>query len=165
MLGQSTPRFVLSLLIGAATVVLLGAGVIFLTTDPLAPSGNGQTAVTIPAVPETRPPPEFGDEAFRRPMFSSNRAPGPDGPPTASADSATTETANGARAAEFSLKGVIIGERGARAALQSDTAPDQTWVGVGDTVDGWKVESINSNRVRLRNGDEVVELKIQGTGQ
>lgn len=166
MFGQSAPRFVISLVIGAAIVALLGAGVIFLTTDPLAPSGNGQAAVEIPAVPETQAPPELGGEAFTRPMFNSQRALGPDGPPaSASTDGANTETADSDVATEFTLKGVIIGERGARAALQSDTAPDQTWVGVGDTVDGWKVESINSQRVRLRNGDEVVELKIQGTGQ
>ncbi len=165
MLGQSAPRFIISLLTGAAIVALLGAGVIFLTTDPLASSGSGQATVAIPAVPETQTAPEPGDEAFRRPMFSRDRAPGPDGPPAAPADGAATETTNDARAADFSLKGVIIGERGARAALQANTAPDQTWVGVGDTVDGWKVESITSSRVRLRNGDEVVELKIQGMGQ
>lgn len=166
MSSQPAPRLVISLVIGAAIVALLGAGIIFLTTDPLAPSGNGQAAVEIPAVPETQPPPEQGTEAFTRPMFNSQRAPGPDGPPaSASTDTASSDTAGSDIASEFTLKGVIIGERGARAALQSDTAPDQTWVGVGDTVDGWKVESINAQRVRLRNGDEVVELKTQGTGQ
>lgn len=166
MFGQSAPRMVISLVTGAAIVALLGAGVIFLTTDPLASSGDGQGDVEIPVVPDMQSPPEQGTEAFTRPMFSRDRAPGPDGPPAAaSSDGASGDTVNAGKASGFTLKGVIIGERGARAALQSDKATEPTWVGSGQTVDGWKVESINSQRVRLRNGDEVVELKTQGTSQ
>lgn len=161
MFGQSAPRTVISLVLGVAIVALLGAGVVFMTTDPLTPSGTGQ-AMEIPAVPETVQPPEPGTEAFERPMFNRDREPGPDGPPAQAGANPSADASGRGDAAKFSLRGIIIGERGARAALQPHTAPEPTWVGAGDTLDGWKVESIKEKLVRLRNGDDVVELKFSG---
>jgi len=61
----------------------------------------------------------------------------------------------------MTVKGVIISERGARAALQATGAAVLTWVKAGETVDGWKVESITASTVRISNGDEVVDLKVR----
>ncbi len=165
MLSQPASKMAVTLTLGVAIVALLGAGVIFRTTDPLTPTGDVSAEVEIPAMPETGDAPELGTEAFTRPMFSRDRAPGGDKAPAATVENGDpTQPSDSGDASEdpsaFALKGIIIGERGARAALQPANAAEPTWVGAGDTVGGWKVESINAERVRLRSGDEVVEIKF-----
>jgi hypothetical protein len=164
MFGQPASRIAINLTLGVAIVALLGAAIIFRTTDPLTPSGGPSAIVEIPAMPETGATPEQGTAAFTRPMFSRDRAPGGDVAPPITSDGNDPTQPSGNDTGEdpgaFALKGIIIGERGARAALQPANAAEPTWVGAGDTVGGWKVESINAERVRLRNGDEVVEIKF-----
>jgi hypothetical protein len=58
------------------------------------------------------------------------------------------------------LKGLIIGERGGRVALQAADAPAAVWVKVGEKVGNWTVEAITVRGVRLRNGDNVAEIKF-----
>jgi hypothetical protein len=162
MAGQSIPRLALTLAAAVGVVALLGVGIMFRAADPLAPAGNSSASVAVPEVPGAEPAQAFGTRAFERPLFHRDRAPGPDKAP-ASPDSAPdapdTAGAQGDGSA-IRLRGIIIGERGARAALQGDTAVEPTWVGKGDTVDGWTVETITADTVRLRNGDETVVIKF-----
>jgi hypothetical protein len=162
MSGQSLPRLILTIILAAAVVALLGLGVMFRATDPLAPASGHTAPVTVPEVPGAEQAPPAGARAFERPVFHRDRAPGPDKAPASSdadPDAPDTSTAQ-SDGSEIRLRGIIIGERGARAALQGATAVDPTWVGKGDTVDGWTVETITADTVRLRNGDETVVIKF-----
>lgn len=167
MAGQNLPRIAVGALLLAGIGGLLALGVIFRMTDPTAPtSATGE--VSIPAVPETEEAPPVGTDAFERPLFHRTREPGPDGPPAVTEpstdpDSTGAEPSTGERAgdpAEFTLQGIIVGERGARAAVRGATATGPTWVKRGDEIDGWTVESITTNVVKLRKGDQVAELKF-----
>lgn len=164
MSGQPFPRLLATAVLGAGIVGLVAAGAMFRMTDPAATSADGQP-VAIPEFPATEPPPPAGKRAFEQPLFHRNRAPGPDGPPAAPASdpsdpSGPAQTASTGDAAGFKLKGVIINDRVARVAIQGANATAPVWVSKGQQVDGWTVETITAAMVRLRNGDEVAELKF-----
>lgn len=163
MSGQPFPRLLATAVLGAGIVGLVAAGAMFRMTDPAAAPADGQP-VAIPEVPATEPPPPPGVRAFEQPLFHRNRAPGPDGPPAIAADpadpSGPAQSASSGDAASFKLKGVIINDRVARVAIQGATATAPVWVSKGEEVDGWTVETITAAMVRLRNGDEVAELKF-----
>lgn len=170
MARQPLPKLALSVLLIGASAALIGSGILSLTTDAkvMRPDAE-QEPVTIPAVPPIETAPEVGTDAFVRPMFHRNRAPGPDKAPPQSAidlaDPSAPVTGNEpdapGDASAFVVKGIIIGENGARAALQNPGDGSLTWVRSGETIQGWKVDSINANRVRISNGDEVVEIKVR----
>lgn len=164
------PKIVLSLVLVGASAALVGAGIMSLTTDAQATrvSANPDQAV-VPAVPPAETIPPIGEEAFTRPMFNRDREQGPDRAPPAAADNADPSTSSGAGNTQdepgdmsaMTVKGVIISERGASAALHAAGASTLTWVKAGETVDGWKVESITASTVRISKGDEVAELKVR----
>lgn len=146
----------------AAAAALAGAGVMFLTTDETATAGAGAEDISIPSAPPVVDAADLPTAAFTRPMFHRDRAPGSDKAPAVSSNDTSAIPETGEEpAAGFRLKGVIIGERGARVALQADGAGAPTWAGVGDVVDGWTVEAVNARRVRLRNGDDVIEIQFE----
>jgi hypothetical protein len=171
MFRQPLPKLVLSLIIAGAAAVLIALGIIWLTTDArIARADAGKEPVIIPAVPSPEAVPETGADAFTRPMFHRDRALGPDKAPIAPATdpadpsdpaSPDTTTAGPGDASAIAVKGIIINGNGARAALQSSGSTELTWVRRGDTFDGWKVDSIGANSVRISNGDEVVEVKVR----
>jgi hypothetical protein len=167
MAGQNLPRIVLGAVLLVAVGGLIALGVMYRLTDPAAPSG-APGEVSIPDVPDAEQAPPVGTDAFERPLFHRTREPGPDGPPAFTEPSSDPDTSGAApgtvrRAADpsqFTLQGIIVGERGARAAVRGATATGPTWVKRGDEVDGWTVESITADIVRLRKGDQVAELKF-----
>lgn len=171
MSRQPLLKFVLGLVIIGASAALMGAGIVSLSTDAKAPRANAsQDQVTIPTVPPAEAIPPIGTDAFTRPMFNRDRALGPDKAPPAPSDSTDpsgTDSAPDAPAdaSAMVLKGIIVTDRGARAGLQAPGSDALTWVRTGETIDGWKVEAITQNSVRIRNGDEVVELKIVKTSE
>jgi hypothetical protein len=171
MARQPLPRLALSVLLIGASAALVGVGIISLTTDARSQRGDAsKEPVTIPAMPPIETPPDVGTDAYTRPMFHRDRAPGPDkAPPQSATDpsnpSDPTSTGNApdaaADASNLVVKGIIIGENGARAGLQNPGDATLTWVRAGETIQGWKVESINASRVRISNGDDVVEIKVR----
>jgi len=168
-MSRALPKFFLGLVLIGASAALAGAGVMSLATDAEAPrTVVDQEPVIVPAVPPAAVIPPIGTDAFTRPMFNRDRAQGPDNAPPATADNADPSSSNPGSAPDapgdmtaMTVKGVIISDRGARAALQAPGSSVLTWVGAGETVDGWKVESITASTVRLRNGDDVAELKVR----
>lgn len=167
-MSRALPKFFLGLVLIGASAALAGAGVMSLATDAEAPrTVVDQEPVIVPAVPPAAVIPPIGTDAFIRPMFNRDRAQGPDNAPPAAADNADPSSSNSGSAPDapgdmtMTVKGVIISDRGARAALQAPGSSVLTWVGAGETVDGWKVESITASTVRLRNGDAVAELKVR----
>lgn len=168
-MSRALPKFVLGLVLIGASAALAGAGVISFATDAKAPRINvRQEPVIVPAVPPAVAIPPIGTDAFTRPMFNRDRAQGPDKAPPVTADNADPSSSNTGDGSDapgdvtaMTARGVIISDRGARAALQIPGSSALTWVGAGETVDGWKVESITENTVRIRNGDDVAELKVR----
>lgn len=167
---MTRPKTALGLILLGASAALAGAGLIFLTTDAKATRVNAsQDQVVIPAVPPAAATPAVGDEAFTRPMFNSQRALGPDKVPPATAENSDPSASDGAGnmpdapgdMPAMTVKGIIISERGARAALQVPGAAALTWVRVGETVGGWNVETITASTVRISNGDAVADLKVR----
>ena len=167
MARQPLPKTVLAVILFGSSAALVAAGLSFLTTNAAAPrAGAAASPVALPAVPSPEAVLPIGTDAFTRPMFHRDRAPGPDKAPAIApdasgptpADSATDDATDGSG---VSIRGIIVSDRGPRAALQSSRTGTLTWVRVGDTVDSWKVETISATTVRIRKDDEVVELKIR----
>jgi hypothetical protein len=165
MASQTLPKFGITLALGAATAALIAAGTSFRATDATVPPAAEAGEISIPSAPPVSEALPMPTDAFTRPMFHANRGPGLDKAPTVAPDD-TTQPAGDPDASEpaaadgFVLKGLIIGDRGARVALQSSSGGAPVWAKVGETVEGWKVESITADRVRIRNGDEVAEIKL-----
>lgn len=167
MSGQGIQSFLPRVVVLAAAAGLAGAGLYFRTIDVTAAAADAEPGeVTIPEVPPVIEPEPATTDAFTRPLFHRDRNPGPDKAPATTVlpddpGSATTpDPADKPAASSFALKGVIIGDRGARVALQAEGAAAPVWARVGQVVDGWTVTSITAQRVRLRNGDETAELKF-----
>jgi hypothetical protein len=150
------------LLLATAAAGLTALGLHFRTTDVAAMAkAGGSEAVIIPVFPGPSQPQTESTDAFTRPMFHRDRAPGPDKAPVSpvSADP-DAPNATGETSEAPVLKGLIIGELGARVALKSSDAAAPVWVKVGEAVGGWTVEVITSKGVRIRSGDEVVDVKF-----
>lgn len=167
MASHTLPRFGITLLLGAAAAGLVLAGLSFRATDATIPPDIEPGEVTIPTAPPVSDAPPMATDAFTRPLFHANREPGPDKAPAVPADVAPdpvdgepAEPGDAPAAESFVLKGLIIGERGARVALQAPSGGAPVWAKVGDAVEGWTVDAINADRVRLRNGDQVAEIKL-----
>lgn len=167
MARQTLPRLGVTLVLGAITAGLVAAGLAFRATDVTAPPAIEPGEMTIPTAPPVSAPPAMATDAFTRPLFHANREPGPDKAPvlpaevaTGPADGSDGDGGDTPAADSFVLKGLIIGDRGARVALQSPSGGEPVWAKVGDAVEGWTVEAITADRVRIRNGDEVAEIKL-----
>lgn len=167
MANAILPKLGLTVVLGAATAGLIAAGLAFRATDVTTPPAIEPGEVTIPTAPPVSDAPAMATDAFTRPVFHANREPGPDKAPAVPTEVATdpvdgepAEPSDAPAAESFVLKGLIIGDRGARVALQSPSGGAPVWAKVGDAVEGWTVDSITSDRVRLRNGDEIAEIKL-----
>lgn len=111
--------------------------------------------------PPAEPPPLAQFEAtVQRPLFSATRR-----PPEADAEEDGAEAAEAAGAEteppppELRLVGVAIGGA-ARQALLRTPDEGEEWVREGDSVSGWQLESVGSDGVVLRAGDESRELSL-----
>jgi hypothetical protein len=141
----------------------LALGFQFRTTDIAAMAAAGGTEpVAIPTFPPATQAESEATDAFIRPLFTRDRAPGLDKAPaiaTVSDDPDAPDAAQETQTAPV-LKGLIIGERGGRVALQSADAAAPVWAKVGEEVGGWTVEAITDHGVRVRNGDNVADIKF-----
>lgn len=147
----------------AVAGALVTLGVQFRATDVAAMAAAGGTEpVAIPTFPPATQAETEATDAFTRPLFTRTRAPGPDKAPaiaTASDDPDAPDASDDSQTAP-ALKGLIIGERGGRVALQAADAAAPVWAKVGEEVGGWTVEAITDHGVRVRNGDNVADIKF-----
>jgi hypothetical protein len=164
MSGPSLSRVLIPAALVVVTGGLVALGLQFRATDAAAMANDrGTEEVVIPSAPPVSQPADAKTDAFDRPMFHRNRAPGPDKAPALPAETAPDPQATdepGANAQSFVLKGIIIGERGARASIATADAPAGVWVKVGDDLQGWTIASIGASRVKIRNGDDVADIKF-----
>ncbi len=146
-----------------AAGALVALGIQFRATDMAAmAAATNSEPVTIPPFPPATQAETQATDAFTRPLFTRERAPGPDKAPaiaSVSADPDASDTPDDSATAPI-LKGLIIGERGGRVALQPADASAAVWVKVGEKVGGWTVEAITVRGVRVRNGDAVADIKF-----
>lgn len=163
MSGKALNSLVPRIVMLAAAGGLIALGLSFRATDvkAMAKAGSNEP-VSIPALPAATPAGEDATDAFTRPLFHRDRAPGPDKAPAVPVDSSNPDITDsgGEDSPAPQLKGVIIGERGGRVALQSANAAAPVWAKVGEVVDGWTVEAITAKGVRVRNGDDVADIKF-----
>ncbi len=150
-------RLTLILLL-AGCVLFTGLVVAEITTSP-APETEIASAVPAraePALPPSRP--EVGAQfdammatILARPLFSATRRPPPRGDSPA-ADSSLDDTR---------LTGIVT-EPGHRFAIFAPTGAKPLTVSVGDTISGWRVESITPREVSLNgpSGTRTLQPKI-----
>jgi hypothetical protein len=147
----------------AAAGGLVALAIQFRTTDLAAMAATTTSEpVAIPTFPPATQADTQATDAFTRPLFTRDRMPGPDMAPavaSVSEDPDAPATSDDPTVAP-ALKGLIIGERGGRVALQAADAPAAVWVKVGEKVGNWTVEAITVRGVRLRNGDNVADIKF-----
>ncbi len=147
----------------AAAGALVVLGVQFRMTDLAAmAAATSSEPVAIPTFPPAVQAETDATDAFTRPLFTRDRAPGPDKAPAVVSASEDPDAPDGDDDSTTApvLKGLIIGERGGRVALQAADASTAMWVKVGEQVGGWTVEAITARGVRVRNGDTVADIKF-----
>ncbi|MES5488368.1 hypothetical protein QMZ05_36980 [Bradyrhizobium sp. INPA03-11B] len=60
----------------------------------------------------------------------------------------------------FVLGGIMIIQGVQKAYVFKRTDPKGSWVGAGEDLSGWKVQSINTGSIALRNGDRAIDLEL-----
>ncbi len=104
------------------------------------------------AVPRTTPIKAFA-ETLARPLFHASRKPAPKlatvSPEAAAADSPTLK-----------LVGVVIGPEGRSALIRISTSAELVEVSVGERIDGWRLETIESDRIMLKSGKASAVYRI-----
>jgi len=156
MSGWAVPGLLVGISLAIASAICLSAGFFFVTSDARVVARSvASRPASIPAIPAVVEAMALDAEAVRRPLFHRNRRPIDEGAPAAANNTAAPGLDPG-----LTLRGVVINGANARAALQTSDAAPPTWAAVGDTIDRWTIEAIAPDRVRLRAGDEVSEIKL-----
>lgn len=124
--------------------------------DALGPTTVQESPASRPK-PSSQEPASFamaGIENYRevveRPLFLRNRRPPPE-----------EQRGNVVQPSSLVLIGLIIVRDGRRALIQHGEPPRLQRVTVGETIDGWNVESILADRIVVRHGDSEEELKLK----
>ncbi len=101
------------------------------------------------------PPIESFDEVVERPLFfRSRRAPDPDAAPPPEAEAAPK--------ADFVLTGLVIVSGKERLALLRPAGSKTVErVHQGEEIEGWRVEAIHADRVVLKKGETVQEIRLE----
>ena len=103
------------------------------------------------AVPRTTPIEAFA-ETLARPLFHASRKPAPKlatVSPEAAADSPTLK-----------LVGVVIGPEGRSALIRMPSSAELVEVSVGERIDGWRLETIETDRIMLKSGKASAVYRI-----
>jgi hypothetical protein len=152
-------RIVLFVLVGLFAVLLQRE----LFQEPASAEAPAGGEVELPALPPAPafapPPPEDFAELASRPLFAPSRR--PPAPPVAPPAEAEAEPTPAVAAAPLlaSLVGITITGEG-RAALIAVPGARARWLREGEAFEGWRVEAILANAVRLSRGDEAAELEL-----
>lgn len=148
--GRRAPLLLLALCLALA-------GVIYVELDrpPLeavakaAPAPPAEAAGTSRAGPGfSMPPLRRYSEVRERPLFSETRRPAIDAGP-----------AIDPRSSAFNLVGIVISAHERRALIEHGQPPHLERLSEGQDIDGWTVESIESDRVVLARADLRLEVK------
>jgi hypothetical protein len=145
------------------------AGVIALELSSdlrLAPEVTAAAPAGLPAAePDAQrfepPPPDAFDETALRPLFFESRRPFVPGSPDAAPEEAPPEE----EPVAVELVGTLVTGQ-SRAALLQPAGQEASWRREGDKIAGWRIGSIESDRVTLRQGGdlETVELRADLAG-
>lgn len=177
--------------VSPVTWVVLAVGVIaipwlWLSGDPSPPDG-GPVRREAPAVPPTaereaappratapsRPPLASYTAIVERPLFSPLRRP-PSTPPAETEPAAEPEVPLdpideelpvGEPLPEPSLRlvGTLVDAEGrALAIVERAGANARTTLALGDSVDGWRLESVGNGSIEIRSGDRLVRIGLRG---
>jgi general secretion pathway protein N len=113
-------------------------------------------AVTVPKspTPDSSPISAFS-ETLARPLFHASRRPPP---PVVAA----TPKAPAAEQPDLTLVGVVIGPEVRSALIRLPSAPELAEVLVGEGIDGWRLDSIETDRIVLKSGDASATYRIDG---
>ncbi len=84
-------------------------------------------------------------ETLARPLFHASRKPAPE------LVTATPEAA-AAESPTLKLVGVVIGPEGRNALIKLPSAAELVEVSVGERIDGWRLEAIETDRIVLKSG-------------
>ncbi len=151
------PFYLLVLCIGLASVVYWQV-----EHPPSFPSGVAGTDRPAEPEPTRAPQAEFSflplaafSEIVARPLFSPSRR-----PPTETEDS-DTDDAPPQKLSHFILAGVVISAEGQLVLLRRMNTTEVIRALLGQEIDGWQVERIESDRVTLRQGDTVEVITLR----
>lgn len=158
MIGRS------KLLIGVlAVAVLLGTGWLAYgwiggenedapaQTAAVAAPKQAEDELAFGSEPVGLPPADAFVEIVRRPIFSPDRRPAPEG-------ELTLETA--ASGLEVNLVGIIIASGQQMALIAPRGSPTLVRLAQGDRFQGWTVDTIEAHRVRFRRDEVVHDIEI-----
>ncbi len=124
----------------------------------LAPAPLGAAAPeNIASAPERAGPPTTPIEAFAetlaRPLFHASRKPAPK-------IVAAAPEAPAAQSPVLELVGVVIGPEGRSALIRISTSAELVEVSVGERIDGWRLETIETDRIMLKSGKASAVYRI-----
>lgn len=154
--------------------------------DPLPPEGGPVRRDAAAAVPASesvaaradamlpsRPPLDSYTAIVERPLFSPLRRPAslpltdaePVREPEALADPVEEEPPIGEPLPEPSLRlvGTLVDAQGrALAIVEEAGANARTTLALGDSLDGWRLESVGNGSIEIRSGDRLVRIGLKG---
>ncbi len=152
-LGLAGPALMLGVCLVLGYIVLdeLGRG-----PDP-APGSVAATPETVAAPPEraaprAKPLGSFS-ETLARPLFDASRRPRPK--PSASAPEVAA-----AEIPVVKLVGVVIGPDGRSALIRIPSSAELVEVSVGERIDGWRLEAIETDRIVFKSGTASAVYRI-----
>jgi general secretion pathway protein N len=100
------------------------------------------------------PPLTEYSEIVERPLFSDSRRPAPDEPEVIAEPEPEVEEQ------ELTLIGVMVTPNLQMALVEADEQGEVARLKIGETTNGWTLESVESNKVVLRKGESVRELPL-----
>ncbi len=140
--------FVAAVLAGICGLLLLG--LTLLTTGAMSRIETPdivRPTLTPPEMPAITMSADRSRTSAEKPLFH------PDRKPFAAELTSGAEGAAELTEAPFQLKGVVLANGMARASLRRNVEGDIEWVSRGNTIDGWMLESVRSDRVVLSRGE------------
>jgi hypothetical protein len=125
--------------------------------DPPKPAAEAPPAVAGAAHPSSYalPPLASFSEVLKRPLFLENRRPVEPAPPIESVP----------EVGDFSIAGIVVSKTNRHVLVRAAEAGAVKRVHEGETINGWSVEKILADRVLLRRGEELEEMKPREKGQ
>lgn len=162
MAANALPGLVVSAALALGVGGFTYAGAQFMSADPsLVGDAASVAPIQLPEIPPPADPELLSAEATSRPVFHPERLPIDDpGLPAVDASSDKVDAVKANDAVNYKLRGVVIGDGPARAGVLQPGSSELVWVKAGQNLEGWTVEAVTADGVRLRSGDEVAEIRI-----
>ena len=162
MAGNALPGLIVSVALAAGAGGFTFAGVQFMSADASLVGDSASVApIVLPEIPPPADPELLSAEATNRPVFHPSRLPIDDpGTPAVNVASAGVDAPKVTDAVDNKLRGVVIGDGPARAGLLRPGSSELVWVKAGQELEGWTVDSVNADGVRLSSGEKIAEIRI-----